>query len=61
MSCKMTLHVYYVSQHICTIISHCLILPPPPTVEDAMDVIVLTLYCLLELGFQFEEYQDKLQ
>ena len=44
-----------------TKMSHCHILPPLATVEDAMDDVVLTFYYGPALYFQFEGWQYKLQ
>ena len=41
--------------------SHRQILPPPPTVEDAMDNVALTPYNRLESAFNFEVWQKALQ
>ena len=37
---------------------HCQILPPPPTVEDTMDNVVLTPYNRPESAFNFEGWQE---
>ena len=41
--------------------SHHQILPPPPTVEDAMDDVALTLYNHPESAFNFEGCQEAAQ
>ena len=38
--------------------SHCQILPPPPTVEDAMDDVALTLYNRPDSAFNFEGWPE---
>ena len=38
--------------------SHRQILPPPPTVEDAMNYVALTPYNHPEPAFNFEEWQE---
>ena len=38
--------------------SHRQILPPPPTVEDVMDDVALTLYNRPESAFNFEGWQE---
>ena len=38
--------------------SHYQILPPPPTVEDAMDDVALTPYNRPESAFYFEGWQE---
>ena len=38
--------------------SHHQILPPPPTVEDTMDDVALTLYNRPESAFNFEGWQE---
>ena len=41
--------------------SHHQILPPPPTVEDTMDDVALTLYNRPESAFNFEGWQEQPQ
>ena len=38
--------------------SHCQIIPPPPTVEDTMDDVVCTYYNRPESAFNFEGWQE---
>ena len=38
--------------------SHCQILPPPPTVEDVMDDVALTPYNRPDSAFNFKEWQE---